>query len=182
MKTQAIKTQAIAFLAALAMGCAVTASQAANAASEDAALNGAKVSLTDAIGVAEQQGSGQAISADYVAKKGAMGHYDIKVLSSDGSKLVKYRVSPSTGKVKEASDEPFEKVFTRIKPQDLQNAQTSLKKAIKTAEEQGDGKAVSADTDRSGNQVRYTVKVAKADGTTEKVKINGADGKVASAQ
>jgi hypothetical protein len=30
--------------------------------------------------------------------------------------------------------------------------------------------------------VRYTVKVAMADGTTEKIKINGADGKVASAK
>ena len=36
-----------------------------------------------------------------------------------------------------------------------------------------------ADTDRDGSTVRYTVKVAMADGTMEKIKINGADGKVA---
>jgi uncharacterized membrane protein YkoI len=176
-------TKATALLAALALGFAVSATQAADkASSEDATLSNAKVSLTQAIGIAEKQGSGQAISADYVARKGKMGNYDIKVLSSDGAKLTKYRVSPATGKIAEASNEPFEKVFTRIKPTDLQNAPTSLKSAITTAESQSGGKAVDADTDRTGDSVRYTVKVAKADGSTEKVKVNGADGKVASAK
>jgi uncharacterized membrane protein YkoI len=176
-------TKATALLAAVALGFAMTGAQAADKASrEDATLSNAKVSLTQAIGIAEKQGSGQAISADYVGKKGSMGNYDIKVLSSDGQKLTKYRVSPATGKISEASNEPFEKVFTRIKPTDLQNAQTSLKSAITSAESQSGGKAVDADTDRTGNTVRYTVKVAKADGTTEKVKVNGADGKVASAK
>jgi uncharacterized membrane protein YkoI len=176
-------TKATALLAALALGFAVTSAQAADkAASEDATLSNAKVSLTQAIGLAEKQGSGQAISADYRHKKGAMGDYDIKVLSSDGTKLTKYRVSPATGKITEASNEPFEKVFTRIKPTDLQNAQTSLKSAITTAESQSGGKAVNADTDRTGDSVRYTVKIAKSDGSTEKVKVNGADGKVATAR
>jgi len=173
-------TKATALLAALALGCAVMGAQAADkTAMEDATLKNANVSLTQAIGIAEKQGSGQAISADYAAKKGKMGDYDIKVLSSDGSKLTKYRVSPATGKIAEASNEPFEKVFTRIKPTDLQNAPTSLKSAITAAESQSGGKAIDADTDRTGDSVRYTVKVAKADGSTEKVKVNGADGKVA---
>jgi len=174
--------KATALLAALAMGLAVTVTQAENATREDQMLSHAKVSLNQAIGIAEQQGSGQAIGAEYVSQKSGVGHYDIKVLSSDGSKLVKYRVSPSTGKVTEASNEAFEKVFTRIKPEALQNAPTSLKTAITTAEAQAGGKAINADADRDGDQVRYTVKVAKADGTTEKVKVNGADGKVASAK
>jgi uncharacterized membrane protein YkoI len=176
-------TKATALLAALAMGFAVTGAQAADkAAREDATLSNAKVSLTQAIGIAEKEGSGQAISADYMAKKGAMGSYDIKVLSTDGAKLTEYRVNSSTGKVTKASNEPFEKVFTRIKPTELQNAATSLKGAITTAENQACGKAVDSDTDRTGDTVRYTVKVAKADGTTEKVKVNGTDGKVATAK
>jgi len=176
-------TKATALLAAVALGFAVTGAQAADKASrEDATLSNAKVSLTQAISIAEKQGSGQAISADYEGKKGTMRNYDIKVLSSDGQKLTKYRVNTSTGKITEASNEPFEKVFTRIKPTDLQNAQTSLKSAITSAESQAGGKAVDADTDRTGDTVRYTVKVAKADGTTEKVKVNGADGKVATAK
>jgi uncharacterized membrane protein YkoI len=175
-------TKATALLAALAMGFAVTVTQAADAAREDATLSNAKVSLTDAIGIAENQGSGHAVVADYAPRKGKMGHYNVKVLSSDGSKLTEYRVSPATGKITEASNEPFEKMFTRIKPDQLENAPTSLKSAIKAAESQSGGKAVDADTDRSGDSVHYTVKIAKADGTTEKVKVNGADGKVASAQ
>ena len=81
-------TKTTAMLAALALGFAVAGAQAGDkAAREDATLNNAKVSLTQAIGIAEKEGSGQAISADYMGKKGTMGHYDIKVLSSDGSKL-----------------------------------------------------------------------------------------------
>lgn len=177
-----MKTKAIALAVALAMGCAVTGAQAANPAREDATLSQANISLNDAIGIAEKEGSGQAVMADYMAKKGTMGHYDIKVLSSDGSKLTEYRVSTATGKVTKASNEPFEKMFTRIKPDALASAPTSLKGAIKTAEAQSGGKAVDADADRDGDTVRYTVKVAKADGTTEKVKVNGADGKIASAK
>jgi uncharacterized membrane protein YkoI len=73
-------------------------------------------------------------------------------------------------------------VFTRIKPADLQNAQTPLKGAIKSAEAQSGGKAVTAQTDRTAESVRYTVKVALAGGATETIKVNGVDGKVASAQ
>lgn len=172
-----------ALLAAFALGVAVTGAQAVtSAAHEEQTLSDAKVALTQAIGIAEKQGSGQAVSADYKAKHGSMGHYDIRVLSSDGSKLTRYRVNSNTGKITEASSEPFQKYFTRIKATDLQNAPTSLKSAITTAESQSGGKAVVADTDHTGDTVQYTVKVAKADGTTEKVKVNGADGKVASAQ
>ena len=177
-----MKTKAIALAVALAMGCAVTGAQAANPAREDATLSNAKVSLNDAINLAEKQGSGQAVTADYTPKKGTMGHYDVKVLSNDGTKLTEYRVSTATGKVTKASNEPFEKMFTRIKPDALASAPTSLKGAIKTAEAQSGGKAVDADADKDGDTVRYTVKVAKADGTTEKVKVNGADGKIASAK
>lgn len=177
-----MKTTATALVAALVMGCAVTATQAADAAREDATLSNAKVSLNDAIGIAEKQGSGQAVMADYMPKKGTEGHYNVKVLSSDGSKLTEYRVSTATGKVTKASNEPFEKMFTRLKPDALASAPTSLKGAIKTAEAQSGGKAIDADADRNGDTVRYVVKVAKADGTTEKVKVNGADGKVASAR
>ena len=177
-----MKTKAIALAVALAMGFAVTGTQAADAAREDATLSNATVSLNDAINKAEKEGGGQAVAADYTAKKGTMGYYDVKVLSSDGAKLTEYRVSTATGKVTKASNEPFEKMFTRIKPDQLASAPTSLKGAIKTAEAQSGGKAVDADADRNGDTVRYVVKVAKADGSTEKVKVNGADGKVASAQ
>jgi len=39
-----------------------------------------------------------------------------------------------------------------------------------------------ADTDRHGDAVRYTVKVVMSDGTSQTIKVDGADGKVASAR
>ena len=176
-----MKSKATALLTAITVGFAVTASYAADPAREDAILSHAKVSMNQAITVAEEQGSGQAIDAEYIPKSGTMGIYDVKVLSMDGKKLLDFNVNPENGRVLKATRERVEKVFTRIKPADLQNAPTPLKGAIKTAEAQTGGKAVMADTDRHGDTVRYTVKVVMADGTTKTIKVNGADGKVASA-
>lgn len=177
-----MKPKVTALLAAITVGCAVTASYAADPAREDAMLSRAKVSMNQAITVAEEQGSGQAIDAAHIPKSGTMGIYDVKVLSMDGKKLVDFNINPENGRVLKGTRERFEKVFTRIKPADLQNAQTPLKGAIKTAEAQTSGKVVRADTDRHSDTVRYTVRVAMADGTTETIKVNGADGKVASAK
>jgi uncharacterized membrane protein YkoI len=177
-----MKSKATALLSAITVGCAVTASYATDPAREDAMLSHAKVSMNQAITVAEEQGSGQAIDAEYIPKSGTVGIYDVKVLSMDGKKLLDFNVNPENGRVLKATRAGIEKVFTRIKPADLQNAQTPLKGAIKTAEAQTGGKVVMADTDRHGETVRYTVKVAMADGTTETIKVNGADGKVASAK
>jgi uncharacterized membrane protein YkoI len=181
-KENAMKPKATALLAAITVGCAVTASYAADPAREDAMLSHARVSMNQAITVAEEQGRGQAIDADYVPKSGGMGMYDVKVLSMDGKKLLDFNINPDNGRVLKATRQRFEKAFKRIKPADLQNAQTPLKGAIKTAEAQTGGKAVTANTDRQGDSVRYTVKVAMADGTTKTIKVNGADGKVASAR
>jgi uncharacterized membrane protein YkoI len=174
-----MKSRITALATAIAMGCAATASYADDPAHEDAMLSQAKVSLNQAITVAEEQGAGQAIDADYIPKSGTLGIYDVKVLSMDGKKLLDFNINPENGRVLKATRVHVEKVFTRIKPADLQAAQTPLKGAIKTAEAQTGGKAVMADTDRHGDTVRYTVKVAMADGTTKTIKVNGADGKLA---
>ena len=177
-----MKSKATTVLTAIIVGYAVTASYAASPAHENATLSSAKVSLNQAITVAEEQGKGQAIDAEYIPESGAMGFYDVKVLSLDGKKLLEFNINPQDGRVLKATREHVRKVFTRITPADLQNAQTPLKGAIKTAQAQTGGKAVMADTDRHGETVRYTVKVVMADGTTQTLKVNGADGKVASAR
>jgi uncharacterized membrane protein YkoI len=100
----------------------------------------------------------------------------------DGKRLLDFNINPQNGRVLKATRMRVEKVFTRIKPADLQAAQTPLKGAIKTVEAQTGGKVVMADTDRHGDTVRYTVKVAMADGTTKTIKVNGADGKLALAE
>jgi uncharacterized membrane protein YkoI len=173
-----MNSKSIALIYAITVSCAVGASYAA----EDAAFNRAKVSMSQAITVAEEQSGGQAIDADYVPQSGTVGLYDVKVLSMDGKKLLDFNVSPENGRVLKATRERVGKVFTRIKPADLQNAQTPLKGAIKTAEAQTGGKAMMAKTDRRSDTVRYTVKVVMADGKTQTIKVNGGDGKVASAK
>ena len=177
-----MKPKATLLLTAIAVGCAVTTGYAADPAREVAMLSQAKVSMNQAITVAEEQGRGQAIDAEYVPTNGAAGMYDVRVLSMDGKKLLDFNINPDDGRVLKATREHVAKVFTRIKPADLQNAQTPLKGAIKSAEAQSGGKAVMAQTDRTADSVRYTVKVVLAGGATETIKVNGADGKVASAQ
>jgi uncharacterized membrane protein YkoI len=176
-----MKFKATVLLSAITVGCAVTASYAAAPAREAAMLSHAKVSMNQAITVAEEQGSGQAIDVDYIAKSDTTGIYDVKVLSMDGKKLLDFNINPENGRVLKATRERVAKVFTQIKPADLENAQIPLKGAIKTAEAQTGGKVVMAGTDRHGDSVRYTVKVIMTDGKTETIKVNGADGKVASA-
>lgn len=174
-----MKPKVTVLLTAITVGCAVAASYAAEPAREYEMLSHARVSMNQAITVSEEQGSGQAIDAEYIPKIGTMGLYDVKVLSMDGKKLLDFNINAENGRVLKATREHVQKVFTRIKPADLQSAQTPLKGAIKTAEAQTGGKAVMAGVDRHGDTVRYTVKVAMADGTTETIKVNGADGKVA---
>jgi len=162
---------------------ALGAAQASDSARHEAqAMEKAKISLTQAIHMAERQGNGQAISAEYEFKNGDPAYYEVKVLRDDGQKLTEYQLDPNTGKVKEVKDEKFEKLFTRIKPTAIQNAPTSLTRAITTAETRSGGKAKEAEVNRDGDQLQYEVKVVKLDGGSETLKINGSDGKVASAK
>jgi uncharacterized membrane protein YkoI len=177
-----MKSKVTALVTAITVGCAAATSYAADAAREDAMLSHARVSMNQAITVSEEQGSGQAIDAEYIPKSGGPGMYDVKVLSMDGRKLLDFNINPENGRVLKATRERVGKVFTRIKPADLQSAQIPLKGAIKTAEAQTGGKAVRADIDRQGDTVRYTVKIAMADGTSQTIKVNGADGKLALAR
>lgn len=166
----------------ITVGCAITATYAAGSAHQDPVPGRPKVSMNQAITVAEEQGSGQAIDAQFLPKSGATGMYDVKVLSMDGKKLLDFNINPEDGRVLKATREHVGKLFTRLKPKDLEDAQTPLKGAIKAAEAQTGGKVLMADTDRHGDTVRYTVKVAMADGTTQTINVNGVDGKVALAK
>lgn len=157
--------------------------QAADSTRHEAqSMEKAKISLNEAIRSAEKQGNGQATSAEYVYKSGNPSYYEVKVLSNNGENLTKYEVNPTSGDVRKVSDEQFEKLFTRLKPTAIRNAPTSLTRAIQTAETRAGGKAEEATVNRDGDQVQYDVKVVKTDGSSEKVKINGSDGKVASAK
>jgi len=132
---------------------AISTVQASDSARHEAqALEKAKISLTEAIRTAEKQGNGQATSAEYVFKNGNPSYYEVKVLSNDGQKLTRYELNPTTGGVKKTDDEKFEKLFTRLKPTAIQNAPTSLTRAISTAETRSGGKAKEATVNRDGDR------------------------------
>lgn len=167
-------------LGAAALMLAGGAAYAGDAKQDLAAMSSAKLSLTDAIRMAEKEGSGKAVDAELESAKAAHPTYEVKVLSTDGKKLTKYILDGDTGKVAKASNEPIEKLAMRAKPEDLQTVQTSLSTAIRSAEQQTGGKVIEASTEGSGTSIRYDLKVAMADGKTNSIKIDGSTGKVAS--
>jgi uncharacterized membrane protein YkoI/sporulation protein YlmC with PRC-barrel domain len=140
-------------------------------ASDVQAIQNLKVSLSQAIDTAEKQGQGKAIDADF-ERDGTAGHYEIKVLSDNGNKLVEYKVDGNSGQVTGTDNQPIEKYFTRLKPADVANAPTSLKQALATAEKQASGKAIAAEVEREGSGVQYKVTVANGD-RTQDVRIDG---------
>jgi uncharacterized membrane protein YkoI len=159
----------------------VAASMAASAGDKkDAqAASDSKISLTEAIHTAEKAGGGKAVDAELEGSKGGQARYDVEVLSSDGKKLTAYTLNAATGKVEKSDNEPLEKLVKHVQPDDLQATQTTLAAAIREAEQQTGGKVIDAETGASGGALHYELKVALADGKTDKVKVDGATGKMA---
>ena len=85
MKTGSVRA---AMLLAASSLLALGAAQASDSARHEAqAMEKAKISLTQAIHMAERQGNGQAISAEYEFKNGDPAYYEVKVLRDDGQKI-----------------------------------------------------------------------------------------------
>ncbi|HZO21180.1 MAG TPA: PepSY domain-containing protein [Steroidobacteraceae bacterium] len=146
---------------------------------EAQSLTQAKVSLPDAIRLAEQSARGRAVSAAYELGSSSPPYYEIKVLHEAGRKLTRYDLNPNTGKVKGASDERIEPLFTHLRPSSVASARVSLSRAVETAEERAGGKATAAAIERGTEPLRYSIAIARLDGTTENVQVNGSDGTVA---
>ncbi|HZO20901.1 MAG TPA: hypothetical protein VFB37_00265 [Steroidobacteraceae bacterium] len=169
---------ALAWVTAVLMTVSAQASQSAR--HEAAELHRAKLSLIEAIVTAEKQGAGRAVSASFEFKRGNPAYFEVKVLSPDGRKLTGYKLDPRTGQVQDTSNEALEKLISRITPESLSRAPTTMTHAIALAQEHSGGHAVSADVDHDGDQINYTVETVKADGASQKLKVQGADGKVLS--
>lgn len=139
-----------------------------------------KVGLPQAISTAEMQGEekgGRAIDADFEkADSKDPVHYAVKVVYPSG-KLVEYGINADTGAVYKTENQPIERYFTFLKPQNFNEAKTSLKDALTIAEQKaGGGKAYEAEVSKDGKAVQYEIKVAGAD-KEQTVKV-GPDGKV----
>ena len=92
---------------------------------------------------------------------------------------MEYKLDANSGQITGAEEERFERYFTRMKPEDLRNARTSLVEAVGIAEQRLGGKAIEAEAEREGDHVQYEVKVAKPDGSFQEVEINATTGQVA---
>ncbi len=140
----------------------------------------AKIGLPQAIATAEQQGDekgGRAIDADFEkADSKNPVHYAVKVVYPSG-KLVEYGINADTGAVYKTENQPIERYFTFLTPQNFNEAKTTLKDALSIAETKaGGGKAYEAEVSKDGKAVQYQIKVAGAD-KDQTVKV-GPDGKV----
>ncbi|HET9390390.1 MAG TPA: PepSY domain-containing protein [Steroidobacteraceae bacterium] len=155
------------------------AAGSASAVHEVQSLTQAKVSLTEGIHLAEQHANGHAISASYEVPNGRPSYYLIEVLRGDGLKLTRYELSPNTGRVQPAGDQHLNQLPGRLKPAAVGNAPTSLAGAVQRAEERAGGKATGATIDPGGDRVNYIIDIARLDGSTQRVEVNGADGRVA---
>jgi len=173
------KVMLAAFAAAALVG---GAARAADTQKEVREIASAKVSVTDAVRRAEHEGNGKATSVEFKTESKGPGEYVVKVLSNDNTKLMGYRINAANGHIVSAGNEPVEKFFTHVKPEEIASAQTSLSRAIDEAEQQSGGKATYAAVERNNNHVLYDVKLAKDDGSTSRVKIDGSTGHLASAK
>ena len=142
---------------------------------EHEGLQNVKVSLSQALGTAESKGPGRAIEADFENEGGKV-YYEIKVLGSDG-KLTDHHIDANSGQVIKSDNHPVESWFVRLKPADVQNAPTTLKQAVATAEQKAGGKAVEAQVEREASSVQYKVTVVTG-GNQEQEIVVGADGKI----
>lgn len=149
---------------------------------EAQSLTQAKVSLADGIRLAEQLGNGHAVSASYEVPSSSPPFYAIHVLRGVGGQLTRYDLSPNTGKVQQAGDEHFDRLFGSLKPASIENVRTSLADAIQAAEARAGGKATDATIDRDGGQLNYKVDIARLDGSTQRVKVEGSDGTIAATE
>lgn len=141
---------------------------------EHEGLQTAKVSLAQALDTTESKGLGRAIEADFERRNGKP-YFEIKVLGSDG-KLTDYHIDATTGLVTMSDNHPIESYFIRLKPSDVQNAPTSLKQAVATAEQKVGGKAAEAEIQRETSSVQYKITVMTGSQSQE-IRV-GADGKI----
>ena len=161
-------------------GAAMPTSPANSDMKEWQVAKAAKIGLPQALSAAESQGEekgGRAIDADFErADNEDPAHYSVKVVYPSG-KLVEYGINADSGELYTTENQPIERYFTRLKPDDFNNAKTPLKDALAAAERKaGGGKAYEAEVEKDGSAVRYQIKVAGAD--AEQTVTIGPDGVV----
>lgn len=107
-KKLVIGLSAAALIATAAVGGAAVAASAGapeqDERSEIAAVNGARVSLAQAVAIAERQGSGKAMEASFDDESG--GNWEVEIASGD--RVATYAVDTTSGAVSAVAEEADE--------------------------------------------------------------------------
>ncbi len=160
---------------------ATSATNTADAAQEARKLSAVNITLAEAIRTAEQQIDGHAISATFDTTHGDEGRYEVLVLSPDGRRLTRFDLDAYNGAVAAEWNHSLSLVYPELSPRSVQDTRTTLANAIATAEQQAGGKAIDAALGGTGGQMMYSVDVARPDGSTQKLEVDGSDGRIAAA-
>ena len=138
----------------------------------------AKVSLGQAVQLAEKPDQSKTLNAEFDIEKG---HplWEVKTLGAAGVR--EYKVDANTGAILKVEDEHIRgrltNFITGMNMKDLDAAKTTLPQAIMMAEKSMNGKAVKVEVEHEHNGIQYDISVRSAD-ATRKVKVDGATGKV----
>lgn len=157
----------------------VSMSQAATAINEVAAASQSKISLEQALTLANKAVKGDIISADFDHEdRTANSHYDIKIITNNNEQEVK--VNASTGKVTKGDIERLDKEDL-AEYNAMKQTKVTLNQAIKNANQTLKGTVLEAEFDMDFGKPVYKVEIGKGN-QVHKVVVDGVTGKITRSQ
>lgn len=173
------KSLAVALSVAIISMASVSASQAATSMSEIAAASQSKVSLEQALTLANKAVKGDIISVDFDQEDRAENsHYDIKMIANNNEQEV--RVNANTGKVTKDETERLDKEGL-AEYNTMKQAKVSLSQAIKNANKTLKGTVLEAEFDMDFGKPVYKIEIGKGN-QVHKVVVDSMTGKITSSQ
>lgn len=173
------KSLAVALSVATISMASVSASQAATSMSEIAAASQSKISLEQALTLANKAVKGDIISADFDQEDRAENsHYDIKMIANNNEQEV--RVNANTGKVTKDETERLDKEDL-AEYNTMKQAKVSLSQAIKNANKTLKGTVLEAEFDMDFGKPVYKIEIGKGN-QVHKVVVDSMTGKITSSQ
>lgn len=173
------KSLAVALSVATISMASVSASQAATSMSEIAAASQSKISLEQALTLANKAVKGDIISVDFDQEDRAENsHYDIKMIANNNEQEV--RVNANTGKVTKDETERLDKEDL-AEYNTMKQAKVSLSQAIKNANKTLKGTVLEAEFDMDFGKPVYKIEIGKGN-QVHKVVVDSMTGKITSSQ
>jgi len=139
-------------------------------------LEGAKLTIADAVSRIETAAGGKAVDVEFEANDGR-GQYEVKVVSSDD--VHTHKIDATTGEVLDTDKALFSEMFNRLKPEAVSGARTSLTQAIAMAERQAGGRVIDAEVDDEDGRIQYEMTVVGPDGNTQELTLDDGTGQLA---